>query len=299
MSIHGLLASLYRLYRLALLVASAPVVLAEYFHPKTGTDYGVGLPTKLVVAAKMIRNNRRIPTGSTFVEHLVIATEILQVPADIEGVVVECGCYKGGSTANLSLVAGLCDRELAVFDSFEGMPKPGEVDREHTLVHSGQVHEYEAGSWRATYEEARTNVARYGDRSACTFHVGYFEETLPDFDEPVVGGFLDVGLRESAETCLEHLWPRLAEGCVLFTHEAKHVELVSLFFDREWWREHLGCEPPGLVGAGSGLGLHPGSNGFSSLLGYAVKSPESLDLRRVSETGEGENCVDGRVFASE
>lgn len=293
------LATVYRIYRLALLVASAPVTLAEYFDPKTGADYGVGAWTKLVLAGRMIRNNRRIQTGSTFLEHLVIATRILNVPRDVDGAVVECGCYKGGSTANLSLVASLCDRPLHVFDSFEGMPEVNEVDREHVLVHSERVHTYEQGSWNASLAEARRNIATYGDLSVCTFHVGYFEETMPDFETPVAAAFLDVGLRTSAETCLAHLWPLLQDGCWLFTHEAKHVEMASLFFDREWWHATLDSEPPGLVGAGSGLGLHPGPNGFSSLLGYAVKSPESLGFETVTESGEGDNCVDARLVKSD
>lgn len=292
------LATVYRVYRLALLVVSAPVTLAEYFDPETGVNYGVGAWDKLVLAGKMVRNNRRIPTGSTFLEHLVIATRILNVPPDVEGDIVECGCYKGGSTANLSLVAGQCGRQLHVFDSFEGMPEPDEVDREHVLVHSEQVHTYEEGSWSATLPTARRNIAEYGDLSVCKFHVGYFEETMSDFETPCVAAFLDVGLRTSAETCLAHLWPLLKEGCWLFTHEAKHVEMASLFFDREWWHANLESEPPGLVGAGNGLGLHPGPNGFSSLLGYTVKSPESLRFETITESGEGVNCVDTRVVKS-
>jgi hypothetical protein len=33
----------------------------------------------------------------------------------------------------------------------------------------------------------------------------------------------------------------------------------------------LNCEPPGLVGAGNGLGLVPGPEGFHSNLGFAAK----------------------------
>ena len=40
----------------------------------------------------------------------------------MEGVVVECGCFLGGSTANLSLVCEVVGRELIVYDSFEGLP---------------------------------------------------------------------------------------------------------------------------------------------------------------------------------
>lgn len=291
--------AVYRLYRLLLVGLSSPVLLAEYFHPETGSEYGVGLREKLVLAGRMLANNRRIQTGSTFLEHLVMATKILNVPADVEGGIVECGCYKGGSTANLSLVAARCGRRLDVFDSFEGMPDPAPGDESHTLVASQQVHTYEAGSWRATLEEAQANVSQYGDGSVCHFHVGYFEETLATYDRDCVVAFLDVGLRESAETCLAALWPLLGDGSYLFTHEAKHMEIASLFFDREWWRDTLDREPPGLVGAGSGLGLHPGSNGFTSLLAYAVKNPDAREFAVVAETGEGDNCVDARLIGND
>lgn len=287
-----------RLYRFGLTVLSLPVVLGTYLHPETGEEYDVGVVDKLLLAGKMVRNNRRIQTGSSFVEHLVIATTLLQVPPDVEGAIVECGCYKGGSTANLSLVASHCDRPLVVFDSFEGMPDPSDDDREHTLVETGEIHRYEEGSWDATLAEARANVRQYGDLSVCRFVDGYFEETLVTFDEPIVGAFLDVGLRRSAETCLEELWPQLHDGSYLFTHEAKHMELASLFFDSEWWHEHVGEDPPGLIGAGNGLGLHPGPNGFSSLLAYAVKNPDAAEFDLVQETGEG-NCVDASLSPSD
>jgi len=287
-------AAALRCYRLALLAASLPVILGEYFRPATGSQYDVSLGDKLVLAGKMIRNNRAIPTGSSFIEHLVMATEVLSTPRDVEGAIVECGCYKGGSTANLSLVAGLCDRTLVAFDCFEGMPDPGEADAEHVLVASERVHTYEENSWPASLQEAVDNIERYGDPSAVTIRPGYFEETMPAFDEPVALAFLDVGLRSSAETAIRELWPLLGDGRYLFTHEAKHMEIAGLFFDGEWWHEHLDIEPPGLVGAGSGLGLHPAPDGFSSLLAYTVKNPDTAAFDTVAETGE-DNTVDASV----
>ena len=106
------------------------------------------------------------------------------------------------------------------------------------------------------------------------FHAGYFEATLPGFEKPCVFVFADVDLRESLESCVEQLWPLLADGSSFYTHEATHMEIASLFFEREWWQSPDG-EPPGLVGAGTGLGLIPRAGGFGSPLGYAVKSPET------------------------
>lgn len=287
--------TLSRLYRFSLIVLSAPVVLADYFHPDTGSEYGVGLTTKLRLVWQMMRNNGRIPTGSTFLEHLAIATKLLDIPADVDGRIVECGCYKGGSTANLSLVASVCGRRLDVFDSFEGMPKPTDEDEYHLLIDSGEIHAYTENSWQSSIDEVRANIAKWGDVSVCTFHKGYFDETMPDYQEECALVFLDVGLRTSAETCIEHLWPRLVDGGYLFTHDVKHIEISSLFFDAEWWRENVGSEPPGLIGAGNGLGLHPGSNGFSSLLGYAIKKPMEQGFERVDEVGASLNCVDTSI----
>lgn len=289
-----LLDTVARLYRLVLLAASLPVLLSTYFDGETGSQYDVGVRDKLLLLVRMVRNNRSIETGSSFIEHLVIATRILSIPRDVEGSIVECGCYKGGSTANLSLVAGLCDRELAVFDSFEGMPDPDEGDREHLLVASERVHTYEADSWSAPLEEAKSNVERYGDPSICTFYPGYFDRTIPAYDAPVALIFLDVGLRSSAETAIEGLWKQLGDNCTLFTHEAKHMEIASLFFESQWWQERLDVDPPGLIGAGSGLGLHPTSGGFSSLLAYTIKNPDRSAFEVVAETGE-DNTVDASL----
>jgi hypothetical protein len=86
----------------------------------------------------------------------------------------------------------------------------------------------------------------------------------------------DVDLRQSLEVCLNHLWPRLSDGCYLFTHEAAHREIASLFFDDAWWRLNLGCPAPGLVGAGSGLELLPVDGSFRSDLAYTIKGPRDL-----------------------
>src|SRR5690349_8369608 len=123
-----------KFYRPVLLVLSLPMHLAPFFRASTGHEYGVGLSKKLVLLAKMIRNNVRIQSASNFLEHLSMATAILQVPRSTPGSVVECGAYKGGSTTNLSLVCRLCDRTLEVFDSFAGLPEPAESDQAHTLL---------------------------------------------------------------------------------------------------------------------------------------------------------------------
>jgi O-methyltransferase len=273
--VSGLVNRLVRAYVGLVTWLSLPVSFTSFFRTK-----GPGLSTKLRLVRKFRRNTRAIPTASHYLEHLVIATRILEFPASIDGCVVECGAYKGGSAANLSLVCGLTGRSLEVFDSFSGLPEPTEGDRAHVVLDRLQKHIYRRGDWRGSFDEARENIARYGDASVVTLHAGYFEDTLPEFEKGCIAAFVDVDLVASLKTCLTHLWPLLLDGGCLFTHEARHLEMADVFFDRAWWRATLGCDAPGLIGAGSGLGLIPAGVGFRSDLAYTVKNPKVIQESR-------------------
>src|SRR3972149_5718116 len=246
---------LLMVYQRLLMFLAMPLILGRYLAPSTGRDYRVGFRTKFLLLLKMVRNDRAIVGATNFVEILTMAARILSVPPALEGCMVECGCYKGRSTANLSLICEISGRTLEVFDSFEGLPEPRRDDKAHTLLDLREIHTYSKGAWLGSLDEVKRNVSRYGAVKFCNFNPGYFKDTLPRFDKKCVFVFLDVDLKGSLEACVRYLWPGLQDGCHVFTHEAAHLEVVSLFHDREWWHTNLNCNPPGLVGAGSGLGL--------------------------------------------
>ena len=249
--------------------------LRECLRAKHGT-----LPQKIRLIGRMRRNLRNIISASGFLEQLFIVSRLLNL--DSPGVVVECGTYKGGSAVNFSLACELADRQLVICDSFAGLPKPGEGDRTHSTI-DGMSDDYEEGWWRGTLEEVRSNIACYGAITHCSFLPGYFEQTLPQLKEPVALAFCDVDLADSLRACLKHLWPRLVDGGIFFTHEAIQREIFSIFNDQEWWHRELNCAPPGLVGGGSGIGLYPTNRGYyGSCLGYTVKSPRITWARRAA-----------------
>jgi O-methyltransferase len=269
---------LVKILRRAVLVLCAPVFLGRFFAKETGSEYGIGFFRKVWLLDRMRRNRFRIVTASGLLDQVVMVTEILRIPRVVEGAVVECGSYQGGSTTNLSLVCGLVGRTLHVFDSFAGLPEPSEADKLHVLPSVQELRGFNKGDFCGTLETVKANVQRFGKLEVCRFHVGYFENTLPEFAEPCVFAFCDVDLRGSLETCVQYLWPRLADRSCLFTHEANHMEIASLFFDTAWWKERLQSVPPGLVGGGSGLGLYVSPQGFfRSSIGFAVKNIKPSD----------------------
>lgn len=261
-----------RLYRVtregAGRLAALPSLIVFLLDTDVGREYEVGPTQKLRLILRFARNSRSLHTLSRVREHVELAAAILRVPAHVQGDIVECGCYLGGSSVNLSLVCALTGRRLVICDSFEGLPKPSEHDRSHINLHSGLTDEYYEGRFAAPLEIVKGNLDRYGDARVCDFVVGFFEDTLTQLDRDVAMAFLDVDLIDSLRPCLIALWPRLRDGCRMYVHEARSLSLVSIFFAVPWWSENFGEAPPGFVGAGTGLPL---TAVVGSELGYAQK----------------------------
>lgn len=252
------------------LLRSLPSIRIFLLSGEVGSDYGVGFMAKFVLLLRFFRNTRRIETLSDFREHMELAAAVLRVPRATEGSVVECGCYVGGSTANLSLVCAMTGRKLIVCDSFEGLPEPQQYDRWHHAVHADHTDVYYKGRFAASRETVERNISRFGEIGACEFRAGYYDDTMPGIHEPIVMAFLDVDLIDSLKPCLTGLWPNLQAGCRAYTHEARNLSLISVYFDQAWWRQNLSEDAPGFVGSGVGLplGIH---SSWGSELGYAAK----------------------------
>jgi predicted O-methyltransferase YrrM len=212
-----------------------------------------------------------VPIGTTPTDGLYLAEALLSLEA--AGALVECGCYAGGSTAKLSILARLLGRELHVFDSFEGLPEMGQSDRvdHHVRQPSKRKRtDWLPGMYGAGLEAVRENVSRYGEISPCHFHKGWFAATLTreNLPERIGFAFTDVDLPSSARECLAALWPRLDRGAVFFSHDVAFLKVVDALLEEALWREVLGQHPPVLFGAGFGLG------DGAPYLGFMVKGAE-------------------------
>jgi len=275
----------YRLYVPFASAVQLPLILAAFLSPRSGHDYGVTLGQKLRLLGRLRRARRRVATATHLLEQTTMLGSLLRVPPKQRGCVVECGTFKGGSAIALSLACELTGRELHIFDSFAGLPAPKGSDAAHLLPATATVHTYTEGAFRGTREEVEANLERWGAKPVCRLHEGFFAVSLPAFRERCVMAFLDVDLVDSLKTCLRYLWPLLEDGAVLFTHEAPHMEIAKVFFDDRWWQDVLGIAAPGLIGAGSGLGLVASIGHSRSDLGYAIKNPNRAAYEVVPQRG--------------
>jgi O-methyltransferase len=188
-----------------------------------------------------------IEWATTQEEMLTVAAAITTLPASSRGVFVECGAFKGASSARLSLVCAQTGHRMAIFDSFEGMPANTE---EHGKNIFGFDSEFAVGSYAGSLSEVQSAIRRFGCIDICSFHKGWFEETLPQFREPVAAAFIDVDLESSTRTCIKYLYPLLEPGGFIYSQDGHLPLIVSLLKDPDFWRNEVGAPMPRIDGLG-------------------------------------------------
>jgi hypothetical protein len=243
------------------------LVVSRLLAEEVGSQYpGVNRQVKEELVIKLKELNEQLPSGTSWVSQTILATEILSLPAAIAGDVIECGCWKGASTAALSLVCSLTGRKLIVCDSFAGLPSD-ETQKVHRYPHLEVFGFYQEGMYQGSLEEVKNNIRRFGDLSVCEFVPGFFSESLTAIGSPVAFAFFDVDLESSMLDCVKYIWPWLVNGGRIYTDDSGDMEVVKVWFDDDWWNKHLHQPAPGYIGSGSGLPIDPN---FSAL-GYAHK----------------------------
>jgi hypothetical protein len=156
--------------------------------------------------------------------------------ANVPGALVECGVWRGGSmmlAARTLLKLGVDARELYLFDTFDGLPKPdAEKDIDvwgNRAIDGWQPHakDERSSNWaRATLDEVQHNLAGTGYPSKRMHFVkGLVEETVPaQAPEQIAILRLDTDWYASTRHELEHLFPRLAPHGVLIIDDYGHLK---------------------------------------------------------------------------
>jgi O-methyltransferase len=150
----------------------------------------------------------------------------------IEGAVVECGVWAGGSIGLMAAASkrqGNTTRMFHLFDSFEGLPQPSEHDVDVLAAfqaeYPGLVPDngddpgslVAIGACEAPLEDVHHlffNVLKI-DAGQVAIHKGWFQDTLP-IAKPTIGPIailrVDGDWYESTKVCLEELYENVVLG---------------------------------------------------------------------------------------
>ncbi|MBZ0205174.1 MAG: TylF/MycF family methyltransferase [Flavobacteriales bacterium] len=158
------------------------------------------------------------------------------VDTKLEGAFVECGVWRGGSAMMIAACLkskGVLDRDIYLFDTFEGMPKPDDMDRSLTgeraqgTFDETSVNE-DSSSWcYSSLDEVKRNMLSVGyPEERIHLIKGKVEETLPGRAPtgPIALLRLDTDWYSSTMHELIHLYPLLVQRGVLIIDDFGHWE---------------------------------------------------------------------------
>lgn len=154
---------------------------------------------------------------------------------NIQGDIVECGVWKGGSMMAAMMVLvekNTLDRNFFLYDTFEGMSAPTAADRSYTGQTAAELMESSSQSdqgsiWcYSSLEEVKENIKGTGyPLERVTFVKGKVEDTLPGILPGTIALLrLDTDFYESTLQELRYLFPLLIHGGVLIIDDYGHWE---------------------------------------------------------------------------
>ena len=146
--------------------------------------------------------------------------EELNKALDIEGDVVEFGCYEGDTSI---LLAGAMreqpDKWLYLYDSFEGLPAKTAEDN------SADGWRFKQGELKASPETVRHKFKKYALPEPVIVKGWFNELTDSDLPSKISFALLDGDFYESIKTSLELVAPRMNNGGIIAVHDYRNAEL--------------------------------------------------------------------------
>lgn len=144
----------------------------------------------------------------------------------IEGDIVECGVWKGGSmmaVAKTLKELNQTTKKLYLYDTFEGMSEPTSADKtqngkEASLLLNENVNKEKNNVWAySSLETVKDGMRTIGYPEKNTLYIkGKVEDTIPNvIPEKIALLRLDTDWYESTKHELIHLFPRLQKGGIL------------------------------------------------------------------------------------
>lgn len=167
-------------------------------------------------------------------ELAIILRELEKVlVADVEGDVVEFGCYVGTTSVPMGRRLMTTEKKLYVYDSFEGLPEKTREDESPAGL------QFVAGELLATKKQLVKNF-RQANAPLPTIVKGWFADVTPaQIPEAISFAYLDGDYYHSVRDPLKLIWDRLNPGAIVLVDDYANEALpgAAKAVD-EWLRTH-------------------------------------------------------------
>lgn len=149
---------------------------------------------------------------NTYIKNL----QLCELFKNIEGAIVECGTWRGGMIAGIGDILD-SNRVYYLFDSFEGLPEPKEIDGNSAVEYTLNTDsEFYFNNCTASEESAKEAMST--SRAENYYIVkGWFNESLTKFDvsKKIAILRLDADWYDSTMDCLDTLYDSVTPGGVI------------------------------------------------------------------------------------
>lgn len=175
------------------------------------------------------------PYTLTSIERMYALYKSLQyvINNNIEGDMVECGAWRGGSAMLMAYALkkfNAEDRKIYIYDTFEGMSAPSNFDMDQQGASAAELLESQKGDkensvWcLASIDDVQHNMNQTGyPKENIQFIKGRVEDTIPgSIPDKISLLRLDTDWYESTRHELFHLYPVLAKRGVLILDDYGH-----------------------------------------------------------------------------
>ena len=191
---------------------------------------------RIMVLSRFMRIDWNIVHAHRPCEIVQVCRAISDRKAIPREIVVEAGCWNGGSSAKLSIICGIFGYRLWIFDSFQGV---------EAIYEDGYDF---SGEYVAQVEKVKDNLGRYGCLDVCCLIKGWFRDTLAvsPIQEPVRVVFIDCDLAKGTREVLQGVLPQLVADGTIFTQDY-HITSVRKYLEKPNTWSELGKPIPILL----------------------------------------------------
>ncbi len=152
---------------------------------------------------------------------------------DVEGDVVELGCYVGTTSVHLAAKLAGTGKKLYLYDSFEGLPPKTEQDLSPAGI------QFKTGELSTTKSTLINNLKKSGAPMP-QIKKGWFKDLkASDLPEKISFAFLDGDYYESIHDSLIVVWPKLTPDAIIIVDDYANEALPGAAkATDEWLRLH-------------------------------------------------------------
>ena len=190
----------------------------------------LSLRQRLRLIARFLRVDWNVVHGHRPAEIAWVTALLARAKPNPGEIMLEAGCWQGGSTAKFSIVCALLGLRLHVYDSFEGVEKFD--SRAHPREWSF------GGQYACSEEDVRRNVEAFGEVECCEFHKGWFSATLAGagLAGPVWLAYIDCDLAKGTFEALQSVVPALVPAGVVLSQDFHITPVRQMLLARDTWQ---------------------------------------------------------------